>query len=215
MESLYHEFSLALAAKDKKACVQLALGALEKKEVELVTLYEKVLGPALSGIALPGETQTLAIWEEHIATGIIETILSCCYPYLLQRPERKNPPKVLVFCPSEEYHEIGAKMVSDFFTLCGYAVYYIGANTPEVEYVLAASSLSPRYIAISVTNAYNLRALKRGIAQTRAQSKIPLEIIIGGNALTKNPNLAVEIGADRVLSSFADIEHLAKGDGLL
>lgn len=35
-----------------------------------------------------------------------------------------------VLCPPEEYHDLEARMVADFFTIAGFDTIYVGGNTP-------------------------------------------------------------------------------------
>ena len=90
-----------------------------------------------------------------------------CYPFVVhERDQKYHSPargKVIVVCPTEELHEIGARMVVDFFTLCGYTTTFIGANTPQDEIVSAIQVLKPVYIAISITNYYNLIAARNAV----------------------------------------------------
>jgi methanogenic corrinoid protein MtbC1 len=43
---------------------------------------------------------------------------------------KKKEEKVIVMCPEFEDHDMGARMVSDFFTIAGYEAVFIGAKTP-------------------------------------------------------------------------------------
>ena len=122
--------------------------------------------------------------------------------------------KVVVLCPTEEYHEIGARMVSDFFTLLGYTVTFVGANTPLDNIIAGIKQFDPKYVAISVSNFYNLSATRRTVSRlikTRSTSGLKFKIIVGGHAFKTNLNEYKQMGADLQLQTFSDIKSLTGG----
>jgi len=73
--------------------------------------------------------------------------------------------------PPDELHELGARMVTDFFALAGFEATFVGASTPIEDFVAALRHIRPRYVAVSVTNPYNLIALRKLIERIRG--KVP------------------------------------------
>ena len=105
------------------------MSKLERKEIDIVSLYTEILGPALNSMEQE-ENDEAFIWREHVRSSIIRTIIENCYPYVIfEREEKYNnikvDKKVAVVCPSEELHEIGARMIADFFTLLGLSLIHI------------------------------------------------------------------------------------------
>jgi methanogenic corrinoid protein MtbC1 len=122
---------------------------------------------------------------------------------------------VIVACPAEEYHEIGARMVADFFTLCGFGGIFVGANTPQEDILDAIKYVKPKYVGISVSSSYNLVAARRTIvkiAEIRKQAGLEFKIIAGGQAFVQNPRACDDAGGDLLIHTFEDIEKLAEGD---
>jgi len=116
---------------------------------------------------------------------------------------------VIVVCPTEELHEIGARMVTDFFTLCGYTATFIGANTPQDEIMEAIKYIQPVYVALSVTNNYNLIAARKAVQRISEQKEaFKFKVILGGQACRYQPAVCLEMGADMVLQTFKDIRSL-------
>lgn len=66
------------------------------------------------------------IWRRHVRSGIILTIIESAYPYILEQRKESICEKVLVDCPEFEEHELGARMVSDFFRLEGFDTTFAG-----------------------------------------------------------------------------------------
>jgi methanogenic corrinoid protein MtbC1 len=220
MHPLYKEFVALLDRKDKDGCVDLILSKLSSKEIDIVTLYNEVLTPSLNMDFCKGVDKGFCIWEEHIRTSIVRTILECSYPFIVkERDERYGEAKgdkVIVVCPTEEYHEIGPRMVADFFTLCGFDVTFVGANTPQEEIIDVISHIGPKYVALSVTSYYNLVAARRTVDRiSKVRRKMEKEdrfrIIVGGNAFRRNSKAFKDIGADLLLQTFEDIRKLAGG----
>lgn len=184
--------------------------ALNKDEIGVVELYENVLAKALNSIVDEYEDMDELIWKEHVRSGIIRTIVENTYPHVMKtrRKLNRNIDKgVLVLCPRFEDHEIGARMVTDFFTMAGYNSTFLGGNTPEKTILQAIESVRPRYISMSITNYYNLVAAKNTIELIKMESPYTMKFLLGGYAFKDN-NYHRDIGGDLLLKSFKDILEL-------
>jgi methanogenic corrinoid protein MtbC1 len=216
MREVYIEFLNALDQEDKEKAVEMVLKLLEAGEIGIVQLYTEVLAPALNTWECNEQDDPTCIWKEHVRSQTVRTILEIAYPYVLKERRKRGIQdkgvEVAVLCPPEELHEIGPKMVADFFTLAGYDVTFVGANTPTETLIASVRSVRPRYVAVSVTNNYNLVALRKALERIKDELPDVTEIIVGGGAFNSNPGLAEEIGADRLLTTFEDIVALDGGD---
>ena len=215
LERLYEEFRALLDAEDKEACVGFALSRLEADELDIVELYEGILARGAREEYCTIREHSLCIWEEHVRTSIIRTVLECCFPYLMKvrnaRLGKKSRGRVLVVCPPEEYHELGARMTADFFTLCGFDVTFVGANTPQEDIVEAVGALQPVYVGVSVTSSYSLVAARRTIQHlidVRSRTGGTFKIPVGGDAFVRNPGMVKELGADMFANGYAEIQAL-------
>jgi methanogenic corrinoid protein MtbC1 len=213
MLSLYTQFIQYLEQSDKEACVRFVIAALQENKVDIVTLYNEILSPALTQPICTSTQKELCIWEEHVRTSIIRTVIENCFLFVTQERDRKyhSAPrsKVIMVCPTEELHEIGARMAMDFFTLCGYNVTFIGANTPQDEIVNAIKYIQPAYVAISITNYFNLIAARNAVSRICTQKgPFNFKVILGGLACRYHPETCLEMGADLLLQTFEDIQKL-------
>lgn len=215
MEELYNTVLTALQVENKEVAVKASINALKEGKVTVAELYEHILVPALNNIMHEYSDETELIWREHVRSGIIRTIIESAYPYILQERKKIEVDKgrVIVMCPEYEDHELGAKMVSDFFKLAGYDSSFIGARTPFKTIMQAIKVIRPKYITISVTNYYNLISVKKTIQNIKDKTNYPLTFIVGGNAFKANPAAYQEIGADLLLNDFSDIYELASKEG--
>lgn len=210
-KKLFTKFILILESENKDDAVEFILEAMQNQELSLEELYQDVLTPSLTEFSCNLDEQEICIWKEHTRTSIIRTILEATYPYVIKRKKlvKKANKKVVVLCPSEEYHEIGAIIVSNYFTLAGFDSMYIGANTPKNDIISAVKALNPDYIALSVTNYYNIVVTQRITAEIK-KNYPNVQIIIGGQAFLQKGSTA-NIQYDYYFKSPDDILSLIKG----
>ena len=216
MESFYGEFLSLLDDGNKERCVSLCLSKLSDNTLDIVSLYQDILTPALREKFCISRDEEICIWQEHIRTSIVRTIIESCYPFVLQERDEKylstQKGKVIVLCPPDEAHEIGARMVADFFLLNGYDATFIGASTPGSEIIGAITHFKPEYVAISITNVFNLIATAKVINRILDLKKIlDFKVILGGQACKQNPMTCRKMKADMILDTFNDIQKLAAG----
>ncbi len=192
---------------NRNESVLFTLKLLESNEIDIVTLYQEVLSKVLRGIDCDLEPDE-CIWKEHVKSAIVRTIMESSFPYVIKESEKATPvnQKVLVVCPSEEYHEIGAKMAYDFFLMNGYDAIFIGANTPTEEIVSAVKYAKPDYLAISVTDKYNIIKARQVVEHTK-QEKSDLKIIIGGLAFLYD-DVRSQIDYDIHLTDFNSVKEM-------
>lgn len=183
MNQYFEKFVEYLNQEDKDSSVNYVLKLLDEKLLTLEQVYLELLVPAQNSFVCKEEDKEICIWKEHSRTSIIRTILECTYPYVIERRKsiKKVNKKVVIFTPSEEYHEIGAIIVNNYFQLAGFNSQYIGANTPKSDIILAIKAYKPDFVAISVTNYYNIVVTKL-IAQEIRKNYPEVKIIIGGQA---------------------------------
>lgn len=197
----YETFVQALESLDKLQCIQLTQDYLKQSTCDLPFFYETILAQSLQSIA----GNSIPVWQEHVRSGIVRTCLELCAPMVYKMAENQIHPtaKVLIFCQEEEYHELGARMTADFFTLLGFHSAFIGANTPALEAIDAIKNYQPRLICISVTNFYHLTKLQRLIDSIRTITDA--KILIGGYATSHVEMFYEQIHADFYANSFQEL----------
>ena len=201
-------FRAALERMDKPLCVRLALQMLQTKEQDIVGLYTQVLAPALNSMTASAENKPASIWYEHIRSSIIRTVIECCYPYVLAEAEEKSirtdKGKVVIVSPTDEYHELGARMGSDFFHLCGYDTIFVGSNTPRTDMLKGLELENPEYVVINAVNFYNLFKVQKIVAEIKAA--LPsIKILASGYAFRQDADLYRKIGVLSVIRTIDDI----------
>lgn len=201
MIELYEKVLSALQKEDKETALKLSIDALKNKEVSVADLYEMVLAPALGHIIEEYEKVDDLIWREHVRSGIIRTIIESAYPYVLEERAKNElkEERVIVMCPEFEEHELGSRMVADFFRMEGFDTTFVGARTPLKTVLKAIEVVDPKYLVISVTNFFNILSVKHLIDAIKHDGNEGLVFVLGGRAITANPDDALKIGADILL----------------
>ncbi|NTV78741.1 MAG: cobalamin-binding protein [Clostridiales bacterium] len=211
MKEYFDTFSTLLDQENKQAAVEYIISLLEEGKIDVTDLYFQVLTPALNSMTCPFPDKSICIWKEHIKTAIVRTIVECCYPYVLKKRDSLSPENkgtAVILCPPEEYHDLGARMAADFFTICGYETIYIGSNTPFHDFYNAVDYIKPQVIGISVSNFYNLVVTKKIVADLKSKVGDEVLIVVGGNAFLEEGHNAELIGADACIQSFQDVMAL-------
>ena len=211
MKEFYNEVLTALQAEDKERAVQLSIDALKEEKISVVDLYENILSPGLASVIDEYPVIEDLIWREHVRSGIIRTIIESAYPYILKQRKEPNGQKVIILCPEFEEHELGARMVADFFRLEGFNATFVGARTPVNTIHKAIEIVDPKYLVISVTNFYNFVSVKKTIEDIREKSTHDLTIVVGGRAISANPEAVEFMGADFALNGYEAIKKLREG----
>lgn len=219
MNPFYEEFKIPMGQFDKERCAAWVLDILETKRVDLNELYLEVFEPCLSQIASNGHPQEIDIWEEHMRSSIIRSMIELCYPYVLQKKYdstgkhgEKARKRVIVCCLEEEQHDIGARMSSDFLTLLGFEVYFIGANTAKEQIAKAMLFLRPDIVAISISNFFHLTKLQKTIDYIHQNVIGSYKIAVGGYAVTHTPMIEQKVTPDYFLRSIKDLRLLIGSD---
>lgn len=182
---------------------------LERSEAEATHLitHELDQGVPVRDIYLyvfqPAEYETGRLWQhnqitvaqEHYVTRATERIMSQLTPHLLRTPRRAE--SVLCTSVSGDLHDLGIRMVNDFFAMDGWNAYYLGANTPIRDLVSAIEDVKPNVLAVSATLLAHLGHVRALIRAVRAlpPDRQPM-IVVGGRAFNLTSDLWRTVGAD-------------------
>lgn len=201
----------ALREENKDRCIELSLESIEKNIYTIPELYENVLKECLYEIdECDGDD---CIWKEHIRTSIVRSVIECLYPQVIKVKKQFKPvnKRVVLVCPEKEYHEIGIRMVDDYFNILGYQTVFIGANTPRTQVLNSVVRTNADYLAISVTDFYLLFEAQKMINTIKDVNK-DIKVIVGGIAFKYNSDSISEIGGDIYIEKYEDFNKLKDGE---
>ncbi len=171
------------SAHDKAGAVATALAAVRDGGISIPDLYVDVLGPALVEMGAGWQNGRVAVWEEHLASTAVRTIVECLYPDVvtLAAAARASGRTALLACPPEEAHDLGLRMLADRLALAGWRVHYLGADTPPDEIAAAARTLAADAVMLSSSTHYHRLRLRDVVG--RLEVALPgVSVWVGGPA---------------------------------
>jgi methanogenic corrinoid protein MtbC1 len=179
--------------RDRAGAVALVLGAVESGRIGIPGLYTQVLGPYLAQVGASWSHGKETVWEEHLASHAVLTIVEALYPTVLRLASEvpATGRTVLLACPPQERHELGLRMLSDRFELAGWNVTNLGADTPLLDIVAAAHATRPELVALSVSTVFERVELRRFIDALR-RALPGVRIVVGGPAFAKDRSWPAE-----------------------
>jgi methanogenic corrinoid protein MtbC1 len=148
-----------IGAADRAGAVTIALGAVAADEVTIPGLYD-VLARILVETGGSWQDGDAEVWQEHLATGIVRTIVEACYPTILERAGSRNGHSVILATPPEEYHDLGLRMMADRFTLAGWRVDFLGASVPDEQLAHAVTALGADAVVLSASTHFQRMRLR-------------------------------------------------------
>jgi len=173
---------------------RLILGAFESGRT-VKELYLQVFQKAQHEIGRLWQTNQISVAQEHYCTAATQMIMSQLYPYIFA--SEKNGRTLVATCTSGDLHEIGVRMVSDFFEMEGWDTFYLGANVPVRDLIQAVMERDADLVLISATMTFHLRYVREMIAAIRSNPETKsVKIMVGGYPFNIAPDLWKQIGAD-------------------
>jgi len=192
---------------ERQEASRLILDAVEKGE-DVKNIYLHVFQRTQHEIGRLWFLNEISVAEEHFASAATQLIMSQLYPYIFST--EKTGRKMVAACVADELHEIGIRMVSDFFELEGWDSYYLGANAPIAGIREAVDKHDADILALSVTMPFNQTQLSETIKAVRSSNNNnPLKIMIGGYAANLFPDLWRRVNADGYASNAEQAVRMA------
>ena len=208
LEDLARGYLEALLSGDRRAATQLILDAVEEG-ASVADVYLHVLQPTQYEIGRRWQLNQLTVAEEHYCTAAAQLTMSMLYPRIFAT--NRVGRRMVAACVGGDLHEIGARMVADFFEMAGWDTYYLGANTPLPSIVDAVAAQRADVLAISATMTYHVPAVAEVVRAVRDRlvEHAPL-ILVGGYPFLVDSGLWKRIGADGFAADAPSAVHVAK-----
>lgn len=158
-------------------------------------VYEHVLQPAQIELGRMWHAGEVTVADEHFASAITQAIMSILRSRFPKR--KKNGKLVVAAAVGGELHEIGVRMVADFFEMDGWDVVYLGANTPSTDIVSVIRDRHADLLAASASTLLHVSAVGELIEQVREDEGCArTKVLVGGPPFQSVPDLWSELGAD-------------------
>lgn len=177
-EQVYRLYLESLLSGDRETCARV-VHELNQSGIPLKDLYINLFQRSLYETGELWESHRISVSVEHLATAITERLLTMVEPQAFSGPFREHT--VIVACVADEYHQLGARMVADFFEFHGWRGTFLGANTPVRDLLHLIRERTPDLLALSLALYSNLPSLVRAL--DAVSSEFPkLGIFVGGQA---------------------------------
>jgi methanogenic corrinoid protein MtbC1 len=209
LQPLASEYLSLLLRGNKNAAFELIMREVNGG-MKVRNVYLDVFQPVQYEIGRLWQTARITVAQEHFCTAATQLVMSQLYPYLFTG--EKKDKKMITTCESGELHEIGARMVTDFFEMEGWDTYYLGANMPVESLIRFISDIKPGFIAISATMTFHLSSVEEIIRRIRSTAEIPsgTRIMVGGFPFKIATGLWKQIGADYFAASAEEAVSIAE-----
>lgn len=181
-QSHFLDYFNNLVDGNKEKCAEIVKALLDEG-ADLKDIYVELFQKSLYRIGKLWDHNEMTIPEEHMATQITESLVLKFAP---PSPAKAKHTSV-VTCIDKEFHELGARMVSNVFEMCGWKTYYLGASVPTKEIVKFTKRIDPEVVALSFGLYLNLGRFLE-VVDHLTKFFPGKNIIVGGQALKENPN---------------------------
>lgn len=158
-----------------------AISAVVKKALEMGwgEALERVLFPALHRIGLFWGDGRVSCATEHFTTEVIRRELAAAIAAQPAAPE--GTPGVLLACPEAERHDLGILAMSLLLMMRGLRIFYLGADVPVEDLMLAIKKTGADATCLSATTASGLASLGR-TARVLVSTGTSRMLFVGGPA---------------------------------
>ena len=194
LHDLAEDYLNALLRGDRHRASEIVMSAVEAG-TPIKQIYLDVFQPVQREIGRLWQTNQISVAQEHFCTAATQLIMSQLYPRIFSG-ERVGH-SLVATCVGGELHEIGVRMVADFFEMEGWDTYYLGANTPTESVISTVEQREPDILAISTTITMHVSEVASLIEKVRANGAgSDVNILVGGYPFNTSSQLWRQVGAD-------------------
>ncbi|MFW6457716.1 MAG: cobalamin B12-binding domain-containing protein [Planctomycetota bacterium] len=176
---------------------------------DLEQMYTEHIQPIMYRVGSMWAEGTLNVAEEHMVTAMVSRVMASSYVRLTREaPSKKG--RVVLACATEEFHELGARIVGDTLELDGWDVIFLGSNVPASDFHRNVATNDPHIVGISATIPFHLLQMKEMIdgLENDADPK-KTKILVGGLPFSIAPEAVERVGADACAHSGPEARELA------
>lgn len=189
--STYLEYVL----QGKRHDATLLISELIEQGTDIKAIYQHIFQVSQYEIGRLWQLNAITVAHEHYCTAATQQIISGLYQHIYSS---KRKGKTLVACSiSGDLHELGIRMVSDFFEMDGWDTYYLGANMPVRQLHDALIEHKADVLALSVSLPIYVSEAAALIKKIRGNENLAnLKIMVGGYPFITIPDLWKKVEAD-------------------
>jgi methanogenic corrinoid protein MtbC1 len=179
----------------RRADAILMLDGAVKDGTPVREIYLQVLQPVQREVGRLWQLHQISVEQEHYVTAVTQVVMARLNDRLDTGQDYGKT--VVTACVGGEQHELGARMVADFFEMDGWDARFLGANTPNSAVIGAVRATRPDVLALSATMTSHVVNVAEIILELRADSELArTQVLVGGYSFNVAPDLWRRIGAD-------------------
>jgi methanogenic corrinoid protein MtbC1 len=191
---LARDYLEALMHGERRTASQLILDAVGRG-VSVQDIYLFVFQPVQYEVGRLWQTNQISVAQEHFCSFVTELTMSLLSPQIYN-PHRLNR-RLVATCVGSERHEIGMRIVADFFEMAGWDTYFLGANTPVESINHALSERKADLLAVSASLTVHLGEVADLISSVRGSpAGRNIKILVGGHPFNASDTLWQKVNAD-------------------
>jgi MerR family transcriptional regulator, light-induced transcriptional regulator len=191
LERIADEYLAAALNGDRHEALRIIREDATAAGLSIGQIYLGVIQATQYRIGLLWEDGTVTVAQEHLATAISQ--LAIAQLYALMPRGTASGRSVLITCVPGETHDMGPRILADFFEMAGFDVRFLGADVPLEDIVDSAVRHRPDLIALSATMSYNLPAFTGVVRALREHFGEEVLIAAGGQAFQLTPEILDEL----------------------
>jgi Predicted cobalamin binding protein len=186
-------YTQALLSGDRRTASKLIMDAIEK-DTPIKSIYLNVFQQSQYEIGRLWLENKISVAKEHFCSAATQQIMSQIYPLIFA--QQRIGQSFVAANVGGELHEIGIRMVADFFEMDGWDTYYLGANAPASSIIAAIKENNATMVGLSIAIPHHRTALKETIIQIKEATQGRVKVLIGGVATNSSPKTLYEFQAD-------------------
>ena len=203
---LAREFHNLLLQGKRHAASTLITNAAENG-TPVADIYLDVFQASQYEIGRLWQRNEISVAQEHFCTAATQMIMSQLYPYIFHG--ERSGHSLVATCVTEDMHEIGIRMVCDFYEMEGWDTFYLGANTPLDAILSTVQTHNADILAISATIGTHISRVRDIIMAIRANANCTsTRILVGGLPFLVDKELWRKLGADGCAPNARDAVRL-------
>ena len=184
----------AVLGGDRHGASRAVLEAVESG-TPIKDIYLWVFQQSQSELGRLWELNRISVAQEHYATAVTQMVMSQLYAYVFTA--KRIGRTLVAACVGEELHELGVRMVADFFEMEGWDTHYLGAATPTASIVGQVRERGADLLLLSATMSYRVGAVAEIVSALRTDEQTrTTKVLVGGYPFNLAPELWRRVGAD-------------------
>jgi methylmalonyl-CoA mutase cobalamin-binding domain/chain len=188
----------ALLGGYRQAAAEVVFDAAQRGE-SVSELCLQVFQPALREVGRLWQMNKISVAQEHFFSAATQVVMSQLLPR--EFPEERLGHGVVIACVRDELHDLGARMVANFFEMAGWDTYFCGANTPHAAVAQLLFERAADVLVASATMGYHMHAVQELIEAVRADTRCArVHIMVGGRPFIVDPTVWQTVGAEGTAS---------------